>query len=131
MARDANFKNDMNTPDFFRSMFAIEIESMRNTWMVSLLCVGILYLYRLITVVRCMRTPVDQFATPVDRLIWVGLSIFVPPGFGAYLYDITQRRKFFSLMFLIPIAIIAFNVIRFGYPMMMRMTNFTFGFLGF
>lgn len=120
----------MNTQDYFQSAFGVELEAVRNYWMATLSCVGVLYLYRLITVIRCMRAPLTDFLTPIDRLIWVGLAMFVPLGIGAYLFDVTVKRFYINPLFLVPIGFLCFVAIKVGYPLITNMTHFKFDFLG-
>lgn len=120
----------MNTQDYFQYTLGMDPEAIRNYWMGSLACVSVLYLYRIITVIRCMRAPLTEFITPIDRLIWVGLSMFVPLGIGAYLFDVTVKRFYINPFFLIPIGYLGFVAIKIGERLITNMTQFKFDFIG-
>lgn len=114
----------------FKSTIGIELTTMRNVWIVCLASFGMLYVYRLSVIIRCMATKADFFKAPIDRLIWVALALLVPLGIGAYLYDLVQVRKPWKPSFLLPFGVIAFCFVFYGLPMILKSTSFKFDFLG-
>lgn len=116
--------------DMLNQMLGVNLKQLRYVWMSCMGAVGVLYLYRLVTIVRCMRAPLDTFKTPFDRLIWVGLAIMVPLGLGAYLYDIVQARRPLRLMFILPALVILYSATFFGVPLLLKSNNLTFDFMG-
>lgn len=120
--------NDIDT--LFRSAAGLDLTTARTLVLVSGIGVMLLYLYRLLTVIHCMSQPVAQFSAAIDRLIWVGLAIFVPLGLGAWVYDVVHRGRFFPLLFIVPFAAVAVCFFWFMIPVWQRATNFKFDFLG-
>ena len=96
---------------------------------VSAIAVGVLYLYRLMTVVHCMRRPAEEFPATIDRAIWVGLAMFIPLGLGAVLYDIVRRGRF-PLLFIIPFLTVGICSLWVFIPVLQRATKFSFDFMG-
>ena len=119
-----------DTDSFFRSALGLDITTARVLTTICALGVTILYLYRLLTVVHCMRQPAADFPAPTDRLIWVALAMFVPLGLGAWVYDHVRRGRSFSLLFVVPFSAVAISFLLFTVPVWQRATKFSFDFLG-
>ncbi|MHA3771779.1 hypothetical protein ACXR0O_09615 [Verrucomicrobiota bacterium sgz303538] len=121
----------MNELDnFFSSALGVSVGTLRFVTAVSAIAVGVLYLYRLLTVAHCMRQPVEQFQAPIDRLIWVALAMLVPLGLGAWLYDLVRRGRPLPPLFVVPFAIVAICFLSVAIPLLSRSTKFNFNFLG-
>lgn len=121
--------NEMNE-SFFRSALGISIGSMRTFSVIMMIAVGFLYIYRLLTVIHCMRQPVSDFAAPTDRMIWVALAMLVPLGLGAFLYDVVRRDRPFVLRFWIPFGVVAICFLCVAIPIFKHSTKFNLDFLG-
>ena len=119
-----------DTDSFFRSALGLDITTARILTTICAVGVAILYLYRLLTVVHCMRRPPTDFPAPTDRLIWVGLAMFVPLGLGAWVYDLVRRGRSFPLLFIIPFATVTGCFLWITIPVWQRATQFSFDFLG-
>ena len=85
--------------------------------------------YRLYTVIRCLRRPVANFQAPTDRVIYVALAVFVPLGFGAWIFDVVENRKNFPLFFVIPFLVLVACTGVLAIAILPRTTNFEFSWL--
>lgn len=118
-----------DTDSLLRSISGLTGGTLRILTVVCAIAVGLLYLYRLRTVVHCMRQPVGEFPAATDRIIWVGLAMLIPLGLGAVLYDIVRHGRI-PLRFIIPFLTVAVCLLWFFIPMFPRATKFSFDFLG-
>ena len=114
----------------FEEMLGVSIGTMRMVTIIAALCTLSLYIYRLQSVIHCMRRDADDFPSQVDRVVWSLLSAFMPLGIGAYLYDVVSRKNPLQPLFLIPFAGVVCSIIFMLIKVWPRSTSFSFDFLG-
>jgi len=126
--RDKTSKMDPNS--MFQPMLNFDIGTMRLMTAVAGISTLVLYLYQFHAIYHCMcRAPCD-FPTPVDRVVWCGLSGFMPLGIGAYLYHLVSSRSPLHLLFFIPFLGVVIPAIYMLLKIWPNSTNFNFHFLG-
>jgi len=120
----------MNPDTMFQEMLGIDLSAMRLMTAIAGISTLVLYLYRLHAIVHCMRREPNDFPSPVDRVVWCGLSGFIPLGIGAFLYHAVSSRSMWTLFYVIPFCGVTIPV---GYMFMKiwpNTTNFNLNFLG-
>ena len=120
----------MNVDGLFKSMIGIDIGMMRTLTAAAGLCTIVLLVFRFRVVLECMRRPLSDFVTPIDRLIWVGLAALIPLGVGAYAFHLVVTRRPFQWFFIIPFATIVASAGYMFFKVWPMSSKFSFDFLG-
>ncbi len=113
-----------------QQMLGIDIAAMRSLTIIAGISTLILYLYRIHAIIHCMRRSPGDFPTPVDRMVWCGLSAFMPLGIGAFLYHLVSSRSLLTFLFFIPFFGAAIPAIYMLVKIWPHSTNFNLNFLG-
>ena len=120
----------MNTDLMFQQMLGIDIGAMRLMTAIAGISTLILYVYRIHAIIHCMCRIPSDFPTPVDRVVWCGLSGLMPLGIGAFLYHLVSSRSLLTFLFFVPFFGVAIPAIYMLVKIWPHSTNFNLNFLG-
>lgn len=114
----------------FQQMLGIDITTMRLMTAIAGVSTLILYVYRLHAIIHCMNRAPGDFPSPVDRVVWCGLSAFMPLGIGALLYHAVSSRSMLTLVYFIPFLGVSVPACFMLMKVWPNATNFNLNFLG-
>ena len=114
-----------------QQMLGFDVSTMRMMATIAGISTLVLYVYRLHAIIHCMSRAPGEFPSPVDRVVWCGLSGFMPLGIGAFLYHAVSSRSILTLMFFIPFLGVAIPASYMLIKVWPNATNFNLNFLGF
>lgn len=115
----------------FNQMLGFDVGMMRFMTAIAAISTLALYLYRIHAIVHCMRRAPGEFPAQVDRVIWCGLSGFMPLGIGAYLYHSLSSKSQLQFLFFFPLAGVILPALYMLLKLWPHTTNFNMNFLGF
>ena len=115
----------------FRSMVGIDYTTFKCLFVMGWLCVAVLIIYRVWTVIDCMRRNPKEFPADVDRAVWVILSAFVPLGIGAFLYHLVFLNRPRQWFFIVPFLILLLSIVYLMFKLWPSMSKFDFDFIHF
>ncbi len=120
----------MNPDSMFQQMLGFDIATMRLMTAIAGVSTLVLYVYRLHAIIHCMMRSPSDFPSPVDRVVWCGLSGFMPLGIGAFLYHAVSSRSILTLLYFIPFLGVAIPAVYMLLKVWPNATNFNLNFLG-
>lgn len=120
----------MNPDLMFEQMLGFDIGTMRLMTAIAAVSTLILYLYRLHAIIHCMSRAPSEFPSPVDRVVWCGLSGFMPLGVGAFLYHAVSSKSLLAFLFFIPFLGVAIPASYMLLKIWPNATNLNLNFLG-
>lgn len=125
-----NLIQRMNPDTMFQQMLGVDVSTMRLMTAIAGVSTLVLYVYRLHAIIHCMSRPPSDFPSPVDRVVWSGLSAFMPLGIGALLYHAVSSRSMLTLVYFIPFFGVTVPAVYMLLKVWPNSTNFNLNFLG-